>query len=85
MLGVLINDEVARTSGLGAADPAKVVAMIDLIVDNLAAPGTPKPTLAEVFDGRFSGKESLSAAQWQDVVKLAAPYAPYFQTNGKLA
>jgi hypothetical protein len=83
MFGLLITDDVAKRDGLGVGDPAKVQSMIDLVIDNLAEPGTPKPQPGEVFDPRFAGQIKLTAAQWGEVAALAKPYERYFRTNGE--
>ena len=81
MFGLLINDEASRRDGLGAADPARVEAMIDLVMGNLAAPGAARPAMADVFNASYAGQVTLTPPQWDAVAKLAAPYQSYFHTR----
>jgi hypothetical protein len=48
---------------------------------NLAAPGTARPAMADVFNASYAGQVKLTPPQWESVAKLAAPYQTYFHTR----
>ena len=68
----------ARAHGLGWCDPDAFIAMTDLVMTYLAAPGMGRPGLDAVFTNQFSGKVKLDEAQWAQVRERVSQYDKIF-------
>jgi NitT/TauT family transport system substrate-binding protein len=66
-----------KDNGFGYADPAKVAAMTDLVVQYAAGDKAVKPDPATLFTNRFAGSVKLSAAELATAESAAAPYRKY--------
>jgi ABC-type nitrate/sulfonate/bicarbonate transport system substrate-binding protein len=68
----------SRTHGLGWCDPQAFTEMTDLVMTYLAAPGTNRPSLDDLFTNQFTGKVRLDAAQWAQVRERVSQYDKIF-------
>lgn len=79
-LGLWANNAIhaePMANGLGYANPKTVASMTDLVMEYLAAPGTPRPAQDQLSTNRFAGKVRLSPAQWAAAKETYKSYAAY--------
>jgi ABC-type nitrate/sulfonate/bicarbonate transport system substrate-binding protein len=69
--------EEARVNGQGWADPKKIAEINDIVASYLAAPGSRKPAVDEVFTNQFAGRIKLTPQEWTDATKRHEEFARF--------
>jgi NitT/TauT family transport system substrate-binding protein len=79
MMQLTLFDDVAKRHGLGWHDPAKFMAMTELVAKYATPPGTERPDSDALFTNRFAGAVKLSTADWDAAQKRFSDYAQYLR------
>jgi NitT/TauT family transport system substrate-binding protein len=79
MMQLTLFDDIAKRHGLGWHDPAKFMAMTELVAKYATPPGTERPDSDALFTNRFAGAVKLSAAEWDAAQKRFSDYAQYLR------